>query len=163
MQARTLIPASTAVAATAVIGGLASRPASSPWYRSLRKPPYQPPQQAFPIVWPVLYADIAIVSSNALDEMRREGKAGARLRYVTALLVNLVLNAGWSWLFFNRHRLGASAIGAGVLAASSADLTRRAIAIEGARATPLLVYPLWCAFATVLASHVWALNRRSEP
>jgi benzodiazapine receptor len=108
MQARTLIPTGTAVAATAVVGGLASQPANSRWYRSLRKPSYQPPRQAFPIVWPMLYADIAIVSSNALDEMRRDGKAGARFPYVTALIVNLALNAGWSWLFFNRHRLGAS-------------------------------------------------------
>jgi translocator protein len=159
MQTRTLIPTGTAVAATAVIGGLASRPANSRWYRSLRKPSYQPPRQAFPIVWPMLYADIAIVSSNTLDEMRRDGKVRERSRYVAALLVNLALNAGWSWLFFSRRRLGASAIGAGVLAVSSADLARRAIAVQGVRAIPLLVYPLWCAFATVLASHVWFLNR----
>jgi len=160
MQTRTLIPTGTAVAATAVVGGLASRPANSRWYRSLRKPSYQPPQQAFPIVWPLLYADIAIVSSNTLDEMQREGKVPERRRYCIALLVNLLLNAGWSWLFFNRRRLGASALGAGVLAVSSADLTRRTVAIQGVRAIPLLVYPLWCAFATVLASHVWFLNRR---
>jgi translocator protein len=162
MQAKTLIFTGTAVAATGLVGGLASRPANSSWYRSLRKPSYQPPRQAFPIVWPMLYADIAIVSSNVLDAMRRDGKVRERRRYVSALLVNLALNAGWSWLFFNRRQLGASAIGAGILAASSADLTRRAIAIQGVRATPLLAYTLWCAFATVLASHVWALNRRRE-
>jgi tryptophan-rich sensory protein len=26
----------------------------------------------------------------------------------------------------------------------------------------LLPYPLWCAFATVLSTHIWQLNRRSE-
>lgn len=160
MRARTLIPTAAAVTATGIIGGLASRPADSPWYRSLRKPPYQPPPQAFPIVWPMLYADIAIVSSNVLDEMERRGQKRERREYVTALAVNLVLNAGWSWLFFDRRLLGTSAIAAVVLAGSSADLARRAVAAQGKRAAPLLLYPIWCAFATLLSGHVWFLNRR---
>jgi benzodiazapine receptor len=160
VRARTLIPTAAAVVVSAVAGGLASRPAASPWYRSLRKPPYQPPPQAFPIVWPVLYADIAIVSSNVLDELERRGRKPERRGYVTALAVNLVLNAGWSWLFFNRRLLGTSAIAAAVLAGSSADLARRAVAVQGMRAAPLALYPLWCAFATLLSGHVWFLNRR---
>ena len=76
-----------------------------------------------------------------------------------AVAVNLVLNAGWSWLFFDRRLLGTSAITAAVLTASSADLARRATAVQGVRAAPLLLYPIWCAFATLLASHVWFLNR----
>jgi len=47
-----------------------------------------------------------------------------------------------------------------VLAASSADLTRRSVAARGKAATPLAAYPLWCTFATVLSSHIWLLNRR---
>lgn len=160
MQLKTLILAAVSVTATGIVGGLASRPADSPWYRSLHKPPYQPPRQAFPIVWPVLYADIAIVSSNVLDEMERRGHQRERREYMIALTVNLLLNAGWSWLFFNRRRLGTSAIAAAVLAGSSADLTRRALAVQGKRATPLVVYPIWCAFATLLSGHVWILNRR---
>jgi tryptophan-rich sensory protein len=160
MQARTLIPAAVAVTATGVIGGLASRPADSPWYRSLRKPPYQPPPQVFPIVWPMLYADIAIVSSNVLDMMERRGQKRERREYVIALAMNLVLNASWSWLFFNRRLLGTSAIAALVLAGSSADLSRRAVAVQGKRAAPLALYPTWCAFAAILSGHVWFLNRR---
>jgi tryptophan-rich sensory protein len=160
VQLKTLIPATAAVTAAAIVGGLASRPADSPWYRSLRKPPYQPPRQAFPIVWPMLYADIAIVSSNVLDEMERRGHQGERREYMTALMVNLLLNTGWSWLFFNRRRLGTSAIVAAVLAGSGTDLTRRAVAFQGKRATPLALYPIWCAFATLLSGHVWILNRR---
>ena len=159
MQLKSLIPAIAAVSATAIVGGLASRPADSPWYRLLRKPPYQPPRQAFPIAWPLLYADIAITSSNVLDEMERRGQRRQRREYLTALTVNLLLNAGWSWLFFNRRLLGTSTVSAAVLAASSADLTRRAAAVQGTRAAPLALYPIWCAFATLLSGHVWFLNR----
>ena len=54
----------------------------------------------------------------------------------------------------------ASAIAAGALAVSSADLTRRAVAVRGAKAAPLGLYPLWCTFATALSTHIWVLNRR---
>ena len=77
-----------------------------------------------------------------------------------ALAVNLVLNGSWSWLFFNRHYLATSAAVAGALAVSSADLTRRAVAVRGVGAAPLALYPLWCSFATVLSTHIWLLNRR---
>ena len=49
---------------------------------------------------------------------------------------------------------------AGALAVSSADLTRRAVAVRGSKAAPLGLYPLWCTFATALSTHIWVLNRR---
>ena len=159
MQIRTLLPTALAVTATAVLGGLASRPAQSAWYENLKKPPYQPPRQAFPIVWPVLYADIAATSSATLDELEARGEHQQRRAYIAALAANLVLNGGWSWLFFNQRRLGTSAIAAAALTVSSADLTRRSIAVRGAKAAPLAAYPAWCAFATALSTHIWALNR----
>ena len=160
MQIRTLVPAALAVTATAVVGGLASRPAQSSWYQKLKKPPYQPPRQAFPIVWPILYADIAAVSASTLDDLERHGQLRERRVYLVALATNLILNASWSWLFFSRRQLGVSAVAAGVLTASSADLTRRAVAVRGRKAAPLAAYPAWCAFATALSTHIWALNRR---
>jgi tryptophan-rich sensory protein len=160
VQLRTLAPTALAVTATAVLGGLASRPAQSAWFQKLKKPPYQPPRQAFPVIWPVLYADIATVSSATIDELDRGGRDGEKRAYIAALAANLVLNGSWSWLFFNQGRLGTSAIAAGLLAASSADLTRRAVAVRGAKAAPLAAYPAWCAFATVLSTHIWLLNKR---
>ena len=160
MQLRTIMSTTLAVTATAIVGGLASRPAQSAWYQALRKPAYQPPRQAFPIVWPILYADVAAMSAATLDDLDRHGQREERRNYVVALVTNLVLNGSWSWLFFNRRKLGASAIAAGALTVSSADLTRRAAAVQGKRAAPLGLYPLWCAFATALSTHIWILNRR---
>jgi translocator protein len=159
VQIRSVLATGVAVTATAVVGGLASRPAQSAWYRRLKKPPYQPPRQAFPIVWPILYADIAAVSASTLDDLERRGQHRERRAYIVALVMNLILNASWSWLFFNRRRLGVAAVAAGVLTASSADLTRRAVAVRGTTAAPLAAYPAWCAFATALSTHIWALNR----
>lgn len=155
-----LAKTATGVVATALIGGLASRPAQSTWYESLRKPSFQPPRQAFPVVWSMLYADIAAVSASTVDDMEERGATEHARTYSRLLALNLVLNASWSWLFFNRRLLGTAAVAAAALTASSADLTRRSVNERGASAATLALYPLWCAFATVLSSRIWWLNRR---
>jgi benzodiazapine receptor len=159
MRPATLAKTTTAVALTAVVGGVASRPAQSDWYQKLRKPSFQPPPQAFPIVWPLLYADIATVSAATLDKLDEEGDHAKARAYSVLLVLNLVLNGGWTWLFFSRRKLGTSAIAAAALAASSADLARRAVRTKGAGAGVLGLYPLWCAFAMLLSGRIWWLNR----
>jgi tryptophan-rich sensory protein len=161
MRISTVLATAASVIVTSAVGGLATGPAvESTWYQRLRKPPYQPPRQVFPVVWPALYADIAVVSASTIDQLNDGYDEQQARKYQAALAVNLVLNASWSWLFFNRHRLAASAAVAAALTASSADLTRRAVAVRGTRAAPLALYPAWCAFATVLSTHIWLLNRR---
>lgn len=160
VRASTFIASAAAVFATATVGGLATRPASqSVWYRQLRKPAYQPPRSAFPVVWPLLYADIAAVSAATFDRLRDAGNAQAASSYLRALVVNLLLNASWSWVFFNRRQLAAAVVVNAALTGSSADLARRAIAVRGRGASWLWLYPAWCAFAFVLSTDIWLLNR----
>ncbi len=157
---RSILAATTvAVAAAAGTGSIASARGVPVWYSRLRKPPYQPPTAAFPVAWTTLYGDIAATSAVAIDRFRTTGQPDKARRYAAALGVNLLLNAGWSWLFFRYHKLGASAVGAAVLTASSADLARRAAQADRRAGLALSPYPLWCTFATVLATHVWRLNR----
>lgn len=158
MRPKTLVSTVGAVSAAAALGGLASRPAESAWYARLKKPSFQPPRQAFPIVWPILYADLAAVSASTLDRLGNEDRGQAR-SYAALLGANLVLNASWTWLFFTRRQLGVSALAAAALTASSADLTRRAVAARGPSAAVLGLYPAWCAFATLLSTRIWQLNR----
>ena len=160
MRALTLAKTAGAAAATAVLGGLATGPAvQSSWYQTLRKPSFLPPRQAFPIVWPLLYADVAVVSAATIDELGERGARQEARTFTGLLALNLVLNGSWSWLFFNRRQLGPSAVLAGALAVSSADLTRRAVRVNGAPARALWPYPLWCTFATALSGRIWWLNR----
>jgi translocator protein len=158
MHIKTLASTVGAVFATAALGRLASRPAESTWYARLKKPSFQPPRQVFPIVWPLLYADIAAVSASTLDHLRDHNRGQART-YTALLGANLAMNAGWTWLFFSRRQLGVSALAAAALTASSADLTRRAIAARGPSGAVLGLYPAWCAFATLLSTRIWQLNR----
>lgn len=157
---RTILAATTAaVVAAGGAGSIATAKEIPGWYSRLRKPPYQPPKAAFPVAWTTLYGDIATTSAVAIERFRVTGQHDKARRYVAALGVNLVLNAGWSWVFFRCHELGASAVGAAALAASSADLARRTAQADRRAGLAMSLYPLWCTFATVLATGVWRLNR----
>lgn len=159
MNKQTLAGTTIAVAAAAGVGSVASRTQVPTWYARLRKPWYVPPGGVFPVAWTLLYADIAATSAIAIDRLHTTGQHGKARRYVAALAVNLVLNAGWSWLFFRHHKLGASAVGAAALAASSADLARRTAEADTRAGLALSPYPVWCAFATVMSTDIWRLNR----
>lgn len=159
MRPKILVGTVAATAGAAIVGSMASRSSIDSWYTTIRKPTYVPPNVVFPLAWTTLYGDIAVTSAVAIDRLRVDGKHAQARSFVVALLANLVLNAGWSWLFFSRHKLGASAVAAAALTASSADLVRRTAAANAGAGSALAAYPLWCGFATVMSTDIWRLNR----
>jgi tryptophan-rich sensory protein len=156
---KSIVATSLATAAAAVTGSIASRRGVETWYPRLRKPRYIPPSAVFPIAWTTLYADIAVTSAATIDKFMRNGEEAKARAYIGALGANLVLNASWSWLFFKAHKLGPSAVAAGALAVSSADLARRSAAADPKLGAALAPYPLWCSFATLMSTDIWRLNR----
>jgi benzodiazapine receptor len=159
MRLPTVIGTALATAGAAAIGSVASKAGVQTWYPTLTKPGYVPPNAVFPVAWTALYADIAVTSASTIDRLRADGDDAGTRAYVAALGTNLVLNAGWSWLFFRQHRLGPSAFAAAALAVSSADLARRTAAVSPKAGLALTPYPLWCGFATLMSADIWRLNR----
>ncbi|AXH98121.1 TspO/MBR family protein [Ornithinimicrobium avium] len=159
MRLTTLLTTSASVAGTAVAGVLATDP-DSLWYRTLRKPEWQPPSTVFPLVWTPLYAGLAVTSAVALDELEESGRRTERAAYRRALTANLVLNAGWSWLFWRGRRPWLAAAECAVLAVSSADLVRRTSRARPVAGAALAPYAAWCGFATVLSTAIAMKNPR---
>lgn len=71
------------------------------WYEALDKPSWQPPKWAFPAVWSVLYLLNAIAGWMIWSAVGFQGGFIALLVYV----VSLLLNAGWSAIFFGMRRM----------------------------------------------------------
>ncbi|RPA12125.1 TspO/MBR family protein [Gordonia sp. OPL2] len=159
MRISTLIGTSLATAAAAAIGSVVTRPAVETWYPTLRKPAFVPPNWVFPVAWTTLYADIAVTSASTVDALRDRGDEDLRRSYIGALGANLLLNAGWTWIYFGQHRLGAASVVSGALTVSSADLARRAARVDPRAGAALSAYPAWCGFATALSTSTWWLNR----
>lgn len=139
--------------AAAAIGGIASIQAAS-FYAQLVRPEWSPPAAWFGPVWTALYTLMGIA---AWLVWRIGGFRAARTALIL-FLVQLALNALWSWLFF-RWKLGALAFVEIVLlwllvAATLAGFWRVS-RIAGALLVP---YLLWVSFATALCYSVWRLN-----
>ena len=107
MNKQILAATTLSVGATSGIGSIASQPRITQWYSRLRKPSYVPPNGVFPVAWTTLYADIAVTSATAIDRLRAARRDKEARNYIVALATNLILNAGWSWLFFKYQKLGA--------------------------------------------------------
>ena len=137
---------SAAVTATAVIGALGTD-VTSRWYKDLDKPAWQPPGAAFGPAWTTLYGLMALASARALDRLEEPGE---RRAFGTAFGANLVLNAGWNWLFFRARRPRWALAEIVLLEASTLDLTRRAAKADRPAAKMLVPYAGWVAFATAL-------------
>ena len=118
-------------------------------YDELVKPPLSPPPIVFPIVWTALYVlmgiSFALVLINRTPENVSSVAEGGRL-----YILSLVLNFGWSIVFFNLRQLGASfvlLIGLLLAVTKTALFYRR---IYSPAAWLQLPYILWLLFATYL-------------
>jgi tryptophan-rich sensory protein len=139
--------------AASAVGAVASIQAES-FYGQLVQPPWAPPSSVFGPVWSVLYALMAI----AAWLVWRSGGFRANRTALSLFVVQLALNALWSWLFFAWH-LGAWAFADIVVlwAFIVATLVSfwRVRPLAGALLIP---YLLWVSFASVLNYSVWQLN-----
>jgi len=145
---------SAAVAATAVIGVLGTD-VTSRWYRHLDKPTWQPPGAAFGPAWTTLYALMAMASARTLDRLDEPAE---RRAFATAFGANLMLNAGWNWLFFRARRPRWALAEILLMEVSTLDLKRRAAHVDGPAAKMFIPYAGWVAFATALNASIARRN-----
>ena len=138
---------------TAAIGAAASVEAG-PFYLQLLRPSWAPPAGVFGPVWTLLYALMGIAAWLVWRAGGFEANRGA----LTLFLLQLLVNALWSWLFFGWH-LGGLAL-ADVLLLWGLILTTllRFWPVSRLAAALLLPYLLWVSFATALNFSVWRLN-----
>jgi translocator protein len=135
-------------------GWIGSRYMPGAWYASLAKPAWNPPAAVFAPVWSLLYVLMGVA---AWLIWRRAGFSGAGPALVL-FIVQLGLNALWSYLFFGLHRpdlafLDIVALWAVIL--NVAVLFWR----EDWRAGALMVpYLAWVGFASCLNFVLWRLN-----
>ena len=137
----------------AAIGAAASIQAGA-FYARLVRPDWAPPANVFGPVWTVLY----ILMGLAAWLVWREGGFRARRLALSLFLVQLAVNALWSWLFFGWH-LGALAFADivllwGLLVATLVAFWR----VRPVAGALLVPYLLWVSFATALSYSVWQHN-----
>lgn len=139
--------------AASAIGALASIQARS-FYGQLAQPPWAPPASVFGPVWAVLYALMAV----AAWLVWRAGGLRANRAALTLFVLQLALNALWSWLFFAWHGGGwafADIVVLWILLVATLASFWRVRPLAGALLVP---YLLWVSFAAALNFAIWQLN-----
>jgi tryptophan-rich sensory protein len=137
----------------AAIGAAASVHAGT-FYAQLMRPAWAPPGWLFGPVWTALYLAMGVA---AWLVWRAAGFRAARTA-LTLYLIQLALNALWSWLFFGWH-LGAPAFADVLLLWVAIVATLVAFRrVRPLAAWLLAPYLLWVSFASALNFAVWQLN-----
>ena len=86
------------MAAAAIAGNLATIPIFQGWYAQLTKPSFNPPNWVFAPVWTTLYVMMAYAFYRVL------GASSDWISFAVAIfLIQIALNAAWSWVFFSLH------------------------------------------------------------
>jgi len=123
-----------------------------PWYESLAKPAWNPPNWLFAPVWSVLYAMMAVSAWLVWCRVRTLGWP------LMLWFLQLGLNAAWSWLFFGLERPDLSALEIvfllGVIIATLVAFFR----IDRLAGWLLAPYAAWVTFAAALNISLWRLN-----
>lgn len=139
--------------AAAAIGAMASVNAGE-FYGELTRPDWAPPAAVFGPVWTVLYLMMGVA---AWLVWREYGFRNAQVA-LTLYVVQLGLNALWSWLFFEWHRgqlATAEVVALWVAVALTTVMFFRAHRVAGLLMVPYLA---WVTFASFLTYTVWQLN-----
>lgn len=138
---------------TAAVGAVASVQAAD-FYSSLSQPSWAPPAAVFSPVWTTLYTLMGIA---AWGVWRVNGFWAAR-GALSLFIIQLGLNALWSWLFFVWKMGGVAFVEILILGAFILATVVAFWRIRIWSGILLIPYFAWVIFATVLSFTLWQLN-----
>lgn len=137
------------------LGGWATAQSVKTWYPTLNKPSFNPPNWLFAPVWTTLYILIGIAAY--LVWVRRD-KIVHFPRTVAIYLIQLILNLGWSFIFFYLREVGfalAEIILLLIIIVINASMFYKINKWAGLIFIP---YILWVTFASFLTYNIFILN-----
>lgn len=124
------------------------------WYLALNKPDWHPPTWVFGPVWSTLYVLMAVSAWLVW----RQGGFARQLRPLSLFLVQLVLNAAWSPLFFGLKQPGIAFAEILLLWLAIAATLVSFHRVHRIAAWLLVPYIAWVSFAAFLNGVLWQLN-----
>jgi benzodiazapine receptor len=127
-----------------------------PWYRSLRKPSWQPPDFLFGPVWSTIFI---LAGWAAVRGWNAPGTDQEHAMLVGAFVANAFGNTLWSYLFFRRRRPDWALVEVVPFAGTIVWMIVAVRPLDPSAAWMLVPYLCWVSFATVLNTAIVRLNR----
>ena len=124
------------------------------WYSSLNRPPWQPPDFVFGVIWPYNFIVLGIVSFQVAQRMSRT----TTLLWLTFFALSIVTALLWAFHFYVPHNLHFAALALASTALLTLPLLYIAYKTSWILGVLLTPYQLWLSIATTLA---WGYSTRN--
>jgi len=124
------------------------------WYSTLVRPPWQPPDFVFGIIWPYNFVMLGIAAFNVAQTLNRN----QTIIWLSFFAASVAAALTWAYQFYVPHNLSIAAIAlvvAALLTIPVLYLTFKASLLIG---TLLLPYQIWVIIASTLA---WSYSTRN--
>jgi translocator protein len=137
-----------------IIGSFFTASSVATWYSTLTKPLWNPPSWLFAPVWIALYALMGLAAHLVWQNRTVPGAKWA----LTFYLIQLILNALWSIIFFGMKNPELAFIEIIILLVFIIITTILFWRINYIAGALMIPYILWVSFATFLNFTIWKLN-----
>ncbi len=157
MKTKLIIPFLVCLSIPLLVGGIsgfATANGLEPWYASLKKPSFNPPNYLFAPVWTTLYTMMGI-SLFLIWKSRMEKSIDKALKIFA---IQLTLNFLWSFLFFYFQNLGLAFVEIILMWISIIFCIFTFYKVNKVASYLLIPYIMWVSFASILNGALWYLN-----
>ncbi len=139
------------------LSGMMTKESITTWYPTLLKPVFNPPNWVFAPVWTVLYIMMGIAGGLVWNKIETNG-ASVKLAF-KFFIIQLALNALWSFIFFYLHNPFLALVEIILLWLMIYETYNQFKKIDSKAGMLLLPYLAWVSFATLLNASIWWLNK----
>ena len=144
-----------AVLLLGMVSGVASNSGyENGWFAALEKPGLMPPSWAFPVAWTILYILLGLVLAMILHARGAKGRGVL----IALFAAQLLLNYGWSPLFFAAHQVEAALVVILFMVALTIVLMALLRPVRPLAALLLAPYLAWLCLAAALNWQILQLN-----
>ncbi|TDW49844.1 TspO/MBR related protein [Flavobacterium sp. 270] len=136
---------------------LVTRPSVETWYPTIAKPVFNPPNWIFMPMWTLLYILMAVAAGLVWDKIKEQNEEVKKA--LGFFLIQLTLNAIWSYLFFGLKNPMLALVEIVLLWLMIYETYLKFIKINKTAGYLLIPYMAWVGFAAILNASIWWLNK----
>ena len=127
------------------------------WYPTILKPSFNPPNWVFMPVWTLLFILMGVAAGLVWDKIKEQNEEVKKA--LGFFLVQLILNAVWSYIFFGLKNPMLALVEIVLLWLMIYETYLKLTKINKTAGYLLIPYMAWVSFAGILNASIWWLNK----
>lgn len=124
------------------------------WYSSLIRPPWQPPDFIFGLIWPYNFIILGVAAVRITSTLEKSQS----IFWLTCFGLSVIAALSWAYNFYGPHRLEIATYSLAATALLTVPMLYLAFKASSVIGFALIPYQLWVTIATTLA---WGYSTRN--